>query len=493
MKNVIVLIVILFFVSLFNPIFAQISKSKISSQSQECIDCHSSVTPGIVSDWKKSNHSVVSPYAAAKKSELEKRISVTDITKIENYSTVVGCYECHSLNGKTHKDNFEHFGYNINVVVSPNDCKTCHPVEVEQYAGSKKANAHFNLSENPVYNLLVETLTSRQDYVDGKIVHGGRNDLAIGETCNACHGTDVKVEGKLTVPSLLGDIEVPKLTNWPNQGVGRINPDGSYGSCTACHPRHSFSIEIARKPYTCGQCHLEPDVPAYNIYKESKHGNIYESKKEGMNFSSVPWVIGKDIQTPTCATCHNSLLVNPEGEVIAQRSHDFADRLWVRIFGLVYSHPQPKSGKTYEMKNADDLPLPTTFDGKISSEYLIDKNEQGIRKDKMKSVCLSCHSTNWVDNQFVKIDRVNEDTDKMVLASTKILLEGWEKGAADKTNPFDEELELMWQNQWLFYANSIRHATAMMGPDYGAFKNGWYESTKKLQEMKNYVKIHSKF
>ena len=66
-----------------------------------------------------------------------------------------------------------------------------------------------------------------------------------------------------------------------------------------------------------------------------------------MNFSNVPWVIGKDIQTPTCATCHNSLLVNPEGEVIAKRSHDFADRLWVRIFGLVYSHPQTKSGKTY--------------------------------------------------------------------------------------------------------------------------------------------------
>ncbi|MFO0794711.1 MAG: hypothetical protein U0586_11700 [Candidatus Brocadiaceae bacterium] len=46
---------------------------------------------------------------------------------------------------------------------------------------------------------------------------------------------------------LRGDIDVPDLSGWPNQGVGRINPDGSSGACTSCHPRHSFSIEIARK------------------------------------------------------------------------------------------------------------------------------------------------------------------------------------------------------------------------------------------------------
>ena len=79
--------------------------------------------------------------------------------------------------------------------------------------------------------------------------------------------------------SKVGEIDVPDLANWPNQGVGRINPDGSLGACTSCHPRHSFSIEVARKPYTCSQCHLEPYVPAFEVYKESKHGNIFLSKQ----------------------------------------------------------------------------------------------------------------------------------------------------------------------------------------------------------------------
>ncbi len=492
MKRTIFFLIISSLLSTSGNILPQSEEIKLSAQSQECIDCHSSVTPGIVGDWKKSLHSESSVASAIRKNLLEKRISVKEISKIENAGTAVGCYECHSLNATSHADNFEHFGYKINVVVSPNDCKTCHPDEVDQYSESKKANANFNLTKNPVYNLLVETLTSTKDFLDGKTIHGGRNDSAIGETCLNCHGTEIKVDGMMTVKNALGDIEVPRLTNWPNQGVGRINPDGSKGSCTSCHPRHSFSIETARKPYTCGQCHLEPDVPAYNIYKESKHGNIYESKEEEMNFKSVPWVIGKDINVPTCSTCHNSLLTNGDGEVIAQRSHNFADRLWVRIFGLVYSHPQTKTGKTFEIKNADGLPLPTTFTGKIATEYLIDAKEQKERLSKMKSVCTSCHSTNWTENQLGKLQKVNEDTDKMVLASTKVLLEGWEKGAADKTNPFDEELELLWQNQWLFYANSIRHATAMMGPDYGAFKNGWFESTKNIEKMKNLVKVLSK-
>jgi hypothetical protein len=37
--------------------------------------------------------------------------------------------------------------------------------------------------------------------------------------------------------------------------------------------------------------------------------------------------------------------------------------------------------------------------------------------------------------------------------------------------------------QWLFYANSVRYGSAMSGPDYVAFKNGWWELTNGLQRM----------
>jgi len=50
-----------------------------SEQTQVCILCHINYTPGIIEDRLKSRHS--------------------------KQSTVVGCYECHSLNASAHKDN----------------------------------------------------------------------------------------------------------------------------------------------------------------------------------------------------------------------------------------------------------------------------------------------------------------------------------------------------------------------------------------------------
>ena len=110
-----------------------------------------------------------------------------------------------------------------------------------------------------------------------------------------------------------GELEFPVIAGWPNQGVGRINLDGSKGACTACHPRHSFSMAMARKPHTCKECHVGPDVPAYKVYLSSKHGNIYSSKHEEWDFKKTPWTIGQDFTAPTCAACHVSLLTNTEG------------------------------------------------------------------------------------------------------------------------------------------------------------------------------------
>ena len=275
-------------------------KPEISSQTQDCISCHESVTPGIVSDWWTSLHSHNSFGIAVKKPELERRVSSKTVAN-ELQNVVVGCYECHGLNAAAHKDNFEHFGYKINIIVSLNDCATCHRTEVTEYEKSKKANALGNLKDNPVYHALVNTTLGVKEIKNDKIGLVNASHFSENETCYGCHGTEIKVIGKTKIESDLGDVEIPKLSDWPNQGVGRINPDGSKGSCTPCHPRHSFSIEIARQPHTCEQCHLEPDVPAYNIYMESKHGNIFESQKEKWAWENVPWTIGQDFKTPTCA------------------------------------------------------------------------------------------------------------------------------------------------------------------------------------------------
>lgn len=478
-------------------IFGQTAKKSpipaTSSQTSACIGCHKIYTPGIVEDWQRSLHANITPAMALKKPALERRVSA-DKFDPALANVVVGCYECHSLNPNKHKDNFNHMGYKINTVVSPSDCATCHTTEAKQFSSSKKAHAHGNLTKNPVFNSLKDTIISVKKIENGKITQTSASASTNHETCFACHGTEVKTNGLKEVDSAMGKIKVPALSNWPNQGVGRINPDGSLGSCSSCHPRHSFSIEIARKPYTCAQCHLDPDVPAWNVYKESKHGNIYFSKYQDWNFKSIPWRVGKDFQAPTCATCHNSLITTADGKVIAERTHDFGARLWVRLFGLIYSHPQPIHGDTSILKNKDGLPLPTTFTGEIAETGLINRDEQAKRQKTMEAICKSCHSTQWTKSHFVKLDNTIKEVDNMTLSATLLLLEAWKNNLAEGLihgkNPFDDAIEQMWIRQWLFYSNSIKYASAMTGaPDYATFKNGWWNLSENLQHMGDWIEF----
>ncbi len=200
----------------------------ISTETQDCISCHETVTPGIVADWRTSLHSHNNFSAASSKPELERRVSSESVPSGLK-DVVVGCYECHGLHSENHKDNFEHFGYNINLVVSPDDCAVCHKTEVSQYQHSKKAHALENLRDNAVFSALVNTSIGVKEFGNNEIKSMDASHFTQNETCYACHGTDLKVEGTKTISSDLGDVEVPVLKDWPNQGVGRINPDGSIG------------------------------------------------------------------------------------------------------------------------------------------------------------------------------------------------------------------------------------------------------------------------
>jgi len=458
----------------------------LSYESRSCLNCHRGLTPGIVKEWEQSRHSQVTLADALARKPLERRVSVKDVDE-KMMGRVVGCFECHGLNGDKHADNFSHFGFSINVVVSPGDCSACHPVEVEEYSVSKKANAHGNLVKNPVYHTLLNAVIGEKEVDGHKVKTKEASDYTKQEACLACHGTEVKVKGMKMVETALGPVQFPDLANWPNQGVGRINPDGTKGACTSCHARHAFSIEVARKPYTCAQCHLEPDVPAWNVYAASKHGNIFLSTGSQWDFNAVPWRPGEHFTAPTCAACHVSLLAKGE-QVLVPRSHDFASRLWVRLFGLIYTHPQPKGGDTTVIKNADGLPLPTTFTMGVASEYLIGPEEQAARKARMTSVCKTCHSTSWVEAHFLKMDNTLAETDRMTLAATKLLVRAWDEGVADRDNPFDEAIEQKWVKQWLFYGNTARYASAMTGAqDYVAFKYGWWGLSTNLQEMRDSI------
>jgi len=483
-----VALLVLLLSSLVAPV-ATGSEPSLSRQTASCISCHELITPGIVSDWRRSRHSSVTLNVAMKTPVLERRISIKEAPQ-EKLDLVVGCAECHTLLPEEHEDTFQHNGFDVHVIVTPEDCATCHPLEKGQYEKNLMSNAYANLNDNPIYRSLVDEINGLKTFEKGRIAGKKPDARTDSESCFYCHGTDVKVEGAVTKETELGDMVFPVLSGWPNDGVGRLNPDGSKGSCASCHARHAFSIEMARKPYTCSECHKGPDVPAYSVYMVSKHGNIYSSRGESWDFFSVPWIVGDDFGAPTCATCHISLVAT-ESEVVAERTHQMNDRSGWRIFGLVYAHPSPISANTTIVKNKAGLPLPTELTGEPADGFLIDGEEQEKRKDRMKRICLSCHASGWVEEHYARLENTIATTNEMTLAATKILLRAWEKGAAkglpQGQSIFDETIEKMWIEQWLFYANSTRFSSAMTGADYGAFANGRWYMTRNLEEMNDWV------
>jgi hypothetical protein len=466
----------------------------VSEATAECIDCHASIHPGIVRDWQNSRHAKITPQDAMAVDGLARKISSKNVP--ENLkNSVVGCAECHMLNPKIHADSFGHNGYDIHVVVSPTDCSTCHGRETDQYSRNIMAHAYDNLAANPLYQKLERTIIGSKTRNKDKIVFEAANAATKAETCYYCHGTKLKVIGTETRDTeAAGELDFPIIEGWPNQGVGRVNLDGSLGSCAACHTRHAFSIEMARKPYTCKECHVGPDVPAFKVYAASKHGNIYSAMSKSWDFNAVPWTIGKDFTAPTCAACHISLLVNADEEVVSERTHQMNNRLPWRIFGLIYAHPHPLSPDTTAIRNKKGLPLPATLDGEFAAEYLVDEKERETRRKVMQAACLNCHDTSWVKGHWQRFENTIRETNGDIRLATEVMGDIWREELADfKANPFDEAIEKKWTDTWQLYANTTRFASAMGGGgDYGVYAGGRYQLTQALLELNDWLKLRKK-
>lgn len=353
------------------------------------------------------------------------------------------------------------------------------------------SQARTNLLKNPVYVDLMNQVNGTHRLEGIKTTVTPPNADTNADACLYCHGTKVEMTGQRTVDSDMGEAEVPILSGWPNQGVGRLNPDGSTGTCSACHTRHQYSIEMARKPYTCSECHKGPDVPAYAVYQVSKHGNLHNALGKDWDFKSVPWKVGEDFTAPTCAACHVSLLLGEDDQIVVERTHQMNNRIAWRLFGVLYAHAHPKSPDTSVIRNKAGLPLPTELTGEPATSFLINVEEQHQRRETMKTICISCHGSGWVNRHFERLENTILTTNEMTLTSTKILLSAWEKGVAkgleQNDSIFNEAIERKWTEQWLFHANSARLASAMAGADYGVFANGRWYLSKNVQEMLDWL------
>lgn len=224
--------------------------------------------------------------------------------------------------------------------------------------------------------------------------------------------------------------------------IGRPNLDGSIGTCTECHSRHSTSIALAREPQTCGQCHMGPDHSQIEIYNESKHGVLFNAQRASMNLDAEPKrLTTRDMSVPTCATCHMSGL---EGLKV---DHDVSSRLSYWLFAEV-SEKRP----SYEQGQA-----------------------------QMKEVCLKCHAANSVDEFFNDAEVVVESTNATVREGREIIEELRSEGLLTD-QPFDETIEFIFFDFWHYYGRTAKHGAFMGGADFVQW-HGNYELLAKLTEL----------
>jgi len=392
--------------------------SKISEKSQKCIECHKKESRSLYEQWGESKH----------------------------FRANVGCYECHIARERD-VDAFRHEGEIISVIVSPRDCAKCHEEEVKEFKDSHHAKAGRILGS--LDNILAEVVEGNRGFVSPAFPGG--NSAAAVNGCWQCHGSEIKV---------LEDGSLDPAT-WPNTGIGRFNPDGSEGSCTACHSRHQFSAAQARHPDTCGKCHMGPDHPQIEIYNESKHGIAFRANLEDMALDKVKWVVGEDYDAaPTCATCHMS--ATPNQPV----THDVGLRISWNNRPPVSVRPEISDAK---------LGLPGA------------KIKWQTRRKAMVDVCSNCHNTQFIDGFYIQYDELIElYHEKFAKPGLKLM-----KLAKPLKGPtFSEKIDFTWFELWHHEGRRARHGASMMGPDithwhgtYEIARNFYTEFVPELHEL----------
>ncbi len=353
----------------------------VPESSRGCVSCHvkEKVAATGIEEWRHSTH--------AKEG--------------------VGCFDCHEADPGD-ADGFVHYGKRVATIVTPNDCAKCHEKESRQFQASHHANAG-------------KILGSLDNFL-GEVVEGPPAAIS---GCQQCHGGTVKVLAN-------GKIDP---TTWPNTGIGRINPDGSKGACSACHSRHLFSAKVARSPESCGKCHLGPDHPQKEIYDESKHGIAFYTNRDRMNLDSRSWVLGKDYSAaPTCSTCHLSATAD------LPVTHDPGERISWTLRPAV-----SKKQENWEKK-----------------------------RDTMKQVCVNCHNRKYADAFFTQYDITVDLYNEKFARPAGDLMKKLADAGKVTPNAFTSRIEWTYFLLWHHEGRRARHGAAMMAPDYTQW-HGFFE------------------
>jgi hydroxylamine dehydrogenase len=339
--------------------------------SGKCAECHRNLQYSIVHEFEMSTHA---------------RKGLT-------------CLDCHQV--AMGQSGTNHNGFVINTHVSPANCRTCHEPIYQQFLRSRHAAASW------------AAVSGDKDFTPDQVAFAEQfQPGSVKRVANPL----VKLEGGAAGKS--GCMSC--------HAVGKPNTDGTIGNCTDCHTRHTSSIEVARLPSTCGQCHLGPDHSQLEIYTESKHGVMFAAQRDQLNLSAPSaQLTTRDMFVPTCTTCHMSG-INGRGV-----THDPSERLSYYLFSEV-TQPRPNAQQA---------------------------------QAKMKDICMQCHTSPLIERVYKDAAAVVDATNEKVL-SAKAIMDGLTQDGILSANNFEMPIQFQYFDLWHYYGRTSKHAAFMGGADF---------------------------
>jgi len=354
----------------------------------KCAECHAQLQHSVVHEYQLSAH-------AAKN---------------------VTCLDCHQPAAGQEKT--DHHNFVISKTVTSANCRSCHEPVYQQFLRSR----HAAPSWAAVYG---EQGLSAEQVAFSEKHHPG--------ACKRAANSLVSLEGAAAM-----DAGCAKC-----HAIGKPNADGTIGTCTACHTRHTSSVAIARLPTTCGQCHMGPDHSQFEIFNESKHGLMFAAQRELLKLDADPKTLStREMFIPTCATCHMSGLNG------LNVTHDTTERLSYWLFAEV-SEQRPNYVRGQET---------------------------------MKEVCSQCHTRPTVEKVYREAEAVVVATNEKVRAAKEIMT-GLQKDGLLGKQPFATPLDFQYFDLWHYYGRTAKHGAFMGGADFSQW-HGNYPLLSHMVEIK---------
>ncbi|MHC4453797.1 MAG: multiheme c-type cytochrome [Planctomycetota bacterium] len=191
-------------------------------------------------------------------------------------------------------------------VFKTEECVLCHTIQTPRIVIDWKASKHSKGGKTDAMD--------KEQVVGCDACHGTNHQelrMPSHNTCGKCH---TKEHGEHLAggqgshkPTTIWDVSVTEFA-WqigkPGEEVaGCAQCHGIAGNrCDGCHTRHQFKPSEARKPDTCGICHMGVDHAEYEFWYNSYHGKIY--MMEGDTYDWDKKLTPQNYRVPTCAYCH---------------------------------------------------------------------------------------------------------------------------------------------------------------------------------------------